>query len=181
MNIGEEICGEWLRHVKKCEFIQYNVKTSQVQGEIDVIGINLAARTVYACEVAVHLITGLQYVRDNHPDNVPRLTAKFRKNIHYLRNAFPEYQHNFMLWSPIVKGTKNGSKFNQKNDIEAIVNTIHSELAETIDAVINEKFESAIADLRKIARNETKELDSSVMRFLQIEERLAMHNKKSRL
>ena len=44
--------------------------------------------------------------------------------------------------------------------------------------MINEKFESAIADLRKIARNETKELDSSVMRFLQIEERLAMHNKK---
>ena len=103
MNIGEEICGEWLRHVKKCEFIQYNVRISDVQGEIDVIGINLAERTVYACEAAVHLITGLQYVRNNHPDNVPRLTSKFQKDINYIRKAFPEYKHVFMLWSPIVK------------------------------------------------------------------------------
>jgi hypothetical protein len=59
MNIGEEICGEWLRHVKKCEFIQYNLKTPNVQGEIDVIGLNMKNRVVYACEVAIHLITGL--------------------------------------------------------------------------------------------------------------------------
>ena len=39
MNIGEEICGEWLRHVKGCEFVQYNVRTADVHGEIDVIGI----------------------------------------------------------------------------------------------------------------------------------------------
>ncbi|MFA5908083.1 MAG: hypothetical protein WC815_04825 [Vicinamibacterales bacterium] len=63
MNIGEEICGEWLRHVAGCDFVQYNLKTSDVQGEIDVIGICLASRTVYACEVAIHLVTGLQYVK----------------------------------------------------------------------------------------------------------------------
>jgi hypothetical protein len=46
------------------------LKTPDVQGEIDVIGISLANRTVYACEVAVHLVTGLQYVKDSRPDNV---------------------------------------------------------------------------------------------------------------
>jgi len=60
MNIGEEICGEWLRHVKQCEFIQYNLKTPEGQGEVDVIGLNMKTRTVYACEVAIHLTTGLQ-------------------------------------------------------------------------------------------------------------------------
>ena len=60
MNIGEEICGEWLRHIKGCDFVQYNVQTHDAQGEIDVIGINLDERIVYACEVAIHLITGLQ-------------------------------------------------------------------------------------------------------------------------
>ena len=39
MNIGEEICGEWLRHVKGCEFVQYNVRTPDVHRGIDVIGI----------------------------------------------------------------------------------------------------------------------------------------------
>ena len=55
MNIGEEICGEWLRHVRHCEFVQYNLKTPGVQGETDVIGISLAKRTVYVCEVGIHL------------------------------------------------------------------------------------------------------------------------------
>ncbi len=70
MNIGEEICGEWLRHVKGCDFVQYNVKPRAEQGEIDVVGIDLARRIVYACEVAVHLITGLQYVKARQPNNV---------------------------------------------------------------------------------------------------------------
>jgi len=89
VNIGEEICGEWLRHTRGCDFVQYNVRTIEVQGEIDVVGINLEKRTVYACEVAVHLVTGLQYVKGNQPDNVLRLTHKLRKDVAYLRQGFP--------------------------------------------------------------------------------------------
>ncbi len=113
MNIGEEICGEWLRHVCRCEFVQYNLKTPDLQGEIDVIDINLAKQTVYACEVAGHLVTGLQYVKDNHPDNVPRLTAKFRKDVEYVRKASPKYGHVFMLWAPVVKNQRAGAMCNQ--------------------------------------------------------------------
>jgi hypothetical protein len=175
VNIGEEICGEWLRHVRKCEFVQYNLKTPDVQGEIDVIGINLAERVVYACEVAVHLITGLQYVKDSRPDNVPRLTAKFRKDIAYVRKAFPEYKHAFMLWSPVVRNQRTGSKHNQLEDVQRIVDTIKAELDATIEPVINEKFQDALDSLRGVARDETKELGSSVVRFLQVEEHLGRH------
>src|SRR5262245_1900435 len=121
MNIGEEICGEWLRHVKGCEFVQYNVRTPDVQGEIDVVGISLANRTVYVCEVAVHLITGLQYVKENRPDNVTRLVAKFRKDIAYTQKAFPDYTHVFMFWSPVVKNQRSGAKYNQLADVQQIV------------------------------------------------------------
>ncbi len=37
MNIGEEICGEWLRHVRACGFVDYNVKLPTGGGEIDVV------------------------------------------------------------------------------------------------------------------------------------------------
>ena len=36
-NIGEEIAGEYLKVIKGCEFIEYNLHTPDVQGEIDVI------------------------------------------------------------------------------------------------------------------------------------------------
>jgi hypothetical protein len=181
VNIGEEICGEWLRHVKRCEFVQYNLRTPDVQGEIDVIGISLANHTVYACEVAIHLVTGLQYVKDSRPDNVPRLTAKFQKDINYIRTAFPKstYEHVFMLWSPVVKNQRSGAKHNQIDDVQRIVDAIQSEFGETIQPVINEKFKEALDSLRNVAATETKELDSSVVRLLQVEEHLKKHLKRA--
>lgn len=178
MNIGEEICGEWLRHVKKCDFIQYNLQTPDEQGEIDVIGINLADRVVYVCEVAVHLVTGLQYVRNGQPDNVPRLVAKFRKDIKYARKALPDYAHVFMLWSPVVRDQRAGSVHNQLADTRHVAETMKAELNADIELIVNERFAEALATLRAVSRHQTKELDSTVMRLLQVEEHLARHLKR---
>lgn len=180
MNVGEEICGEWLRHVGGCEFVQYNLKTTDVQGEIDVIGLNMKDHTVYACEVAIHLTTGLQYTRDNRPDNVPRLTAKFRKDIQYLRSAFPEYRHVLMLWSPVVRNQRDGSKHNQMDDVRQVASAIETEFDIGVELIINGAFRAALDELRRIARKTTKELDSSVMRYLQVEEHLATHLARER-
>lgn len=175
MNIGEEICGEWLRNVKQCEFIQYNLRTPDVQGEVDVIGLNMKSRTVYACEVAIHLITGLQYNKGGQPDNVRRLTAKLRKDAAYVCKAFPDYTRVFMLWSPIVKNQRVGSKHNQTSHINEIARIIKSECDVQIELMVNRKFQEALQALRIVARDTTKEMDSSVMRYLQVEEFLAAH------
>ncbi len=161
--------------MRGCEFVQYNLKTTQVQGEIDVIGINLNEHTVYACEVALHLVTGLQYVKNRRPDNVPRLTAKFRKDINYIRSAFDDYNQVFMLWSPVVKDQREGAKYNQLRDIGDITTAIDQELGVTIDAIVNQRFQDALDELRAVAKAETKELDSAVMRYLQVEEHLRRH------
>lgn len=178
MNIGEEICGEYLRHVRGCEFVQYNLKPPDVQAEIDVIGINLAKKTVYACEVAIHLITGLQYVKNSRPDNVQRLTTKFQKDIKYIKKAFPKYKHVFMFWSPVVRNQRSGAQNNQIQDVKGIIGNIEKEFGVTIEDVINEKFKYALDELREVTGREHKELDSSVSRFMQVEARLAIHLKR---
>jgi Holliday junction resolvase-like predicted endonuclease len=80
-NTGEEIVGAYLQHIRGCEFVQYNLHTPDVQGEVDVIGINIRDRIIYVCEVAIHLITGLQYVKGGRPGNVNRFLKKFEKDI----------------------------------------------------------------------------------------------------
>ncbi len=175
MNIGEEICGEWLRHVRACGFVDYNVKLPTGGGEIDVVGIDLSERTVYACEVAVHLVTGLQYTRDGHPDNVDRLAAKFRKDIAYVREGFPEYRHVFMLWSPVVRNQRAGSANNQLDHVQQVVDLLRRDLHADLELVINERFQIALDELRAVARNDTKEHTSSVVRYLQVEEHLKRH------
>jgi len=101
-NIGEEICGEYLKYIKECEFITYDVTNPDIQGEIDVIGINLQNKILYVCEVAVHTY-GLQYVKDKRPDDYNRFMAKIEKDITYAKKYFPEFNIKPMIWSPIVK------------------------------------------------------------------------------
>jgi hypothetical protein len=170
-NLGEEIVAAYLEYIKGCEFIQQNLYTPDVQGEIDVVGIDLETKTIYVCEVAIHLATGLYYV----PSNVTKLTEKFSKDIEYASKYFPDYTKRFMLWSPIVKKSRDGAKLNQMNDVEAITANIQAKYGVTLECIINEKFDECLSELREYARNVTKELKSPVLRLMQIEESLKKH------
>jgi hypothetical protein len=175
MNPGEEICGEWLRHVEGCDFVQYNVKTSAEQGEIDVIALHLIRHEVFACEVATHLITGMQYVKGGQPDNVARFVHKFKKNHAYLRAAFPAYAVRLMLWSPVVRNQAEGSKHNQTRDLGDIQAAVREAVQTEVEFVVNASYQERLDQLRQVARRETKELTSPIMRFLQVEEHLRLH------
>ena len=174
-NPGEELVGEYLKLILGCDFVEYNLYTPDVQGEIDVVGINAKNKQVYVCEVATHLITGLQYVKNKQPDNVSRFCRKFRKNIEYVNKYFSGYDARFMLWSPIVKNQSENAKHNQLRDIKEIQAQMLLEFGVEIEAVINQKYAACLDELRAYARRETKELKSPIMRLMQIEEHLAKH------
>ncbi|WP_279147231.1 hypothetical protein [Photobacterium carnosum] len=36
-NPGEELVGEYLKHILGCDFVEYNLYTPNIQGEIDVV------------------------------------------------------------------------------------------------------------------------------------------------
>lgn len=177
MNIGEEIVAAYLQYVKHCEFIQQNLYTPDVQGEIDVVGINLEPKELYVCEVAIHLTTGLRYVKDRQPNNVQKVTDKFAKDIEYANKYFYGYTKHFMLWSPIIKRSGQDTKHDQIRDIEKIRDNIKAKYEIEIDFVINEKFSACLDELRKVAAEETKELKSVILRYMQVEFYLGKHLK----
>lgn len=174
-NVGEELVGAYLQTVKGCEFVSYNLHTRDTQGEIDVVAINMKARTVYLCEVAIHLVTGLQYVSGGQPDNVRRLVSKFSKDVDYAKKYFRGYKKVFMLWSPIVVDTRPGSKHNQRKDVDEIKKQLRKRKGIDLQVIINEDFRACLGELKKVAREETREFKSPVMRLLQIEAKLNDH------
>lgn len=174
-NPGEEVVGEYLKLFLGCDFVEYNLYTPDVQGEIDVVGINPKDKIVYICEVATHLVTGLQYVKNQQPENVERFTRKFRKNILYANKYFDGYEKHFMLWSPIVKNQGAGAKNNQSRDIEEIKENLRSEFNVELEPVINKDYLNCLDQLRQYAAKETKELKSPILRLMQIEEKLSKH------
>jgi len=179
-NPGEELVGSYLKEVLNCEFVEFNLNTKFIQGEIDVVGINYDKKIVYICEVATHMETGMQYVRDNQPDNVNRFVRKFEKNIEYANRNFHDWQKVFMLWSPIVKKTKEGSKHDQMRDVEDIKKTIKDRFNQDIQIVANSEYLKCINELRKVAKTRTDEIKSPLMRFMQIEEKLKSYLEKSK-
>jgi hypothetical protein len=161
-NPGEELVGSYLRAALECDFVEYNLSTYFTQGEIDVIGISSAKRTVYLYEVATHLETGLQYVRERRPDNVNRFVKKFEKDIRYATTYFSEFKKEFMLWSPIVKSSKEGSIYNQVADIEQIKRIVKEKYGVELKIIINEEYMKCIKRLREAVMKRTDEMKTPI-------------------
>lgn len=176
MNIGEELVAAYLQHIKGCDFTQQNLYTLDVQGEIDVVGISLAKpRSIYICEVAIHLATGLRYTKGSKSNNVAKLTEKFSRDIKFARKYFPGYKKHFMLWSPIIKKSRAGAVSNQERDLQKIIKNIKSKYKVSIELIVNDKFQAKLTELRKYAGSKTEELKNPVLRLFQIEQALEKH------
>ncbi|MCX8508879.1 MAG: hypothetical protein ORN49_08395 [Rhodobacteraceae bacterium] len=176
-NIGERLVGDYLGVIQGCDFVTFNLHTPDVQGEIDVVGINTAARKLFICEVVTHMVTGMMYVHPvtKQPDNVARFLRKFEKNIAYARNRFPDHQHIFMLWSPIVRQSGERAKHDQMRDLAEIGQKLRETFDITLQLVCNQDFLKCVNELRQYAATETRELKSPVLRLFQIEEKLKRH------
>lgn len=53
INVGEQLVSSYLHYIRDCDFTQVNLYTIESQGEIDVVGLNMAEQRVYICEVAI--------------------------------------------------------------------------------------------------------------------------------
>ncbi|EMI44875.1 hypothetical protein [Rhodopirellula sp. SWK7] len=175
INVGEQLVASYLRYIRDCEFTQLNLYTVDSQGEIDVVGIDLETRRLFVCEVAIHLTTGLQYVKNKRPNNISKLTQKFSRDIEYVNRFFPDYEKHFMLWSPVVKTTRIGSIYNQMDHIAQIDANIQAEYGIHLEMIINERFEACLQEMRTYASKQTAELKCPVMRLFQIEAHLTKH------
>ncbi|PCI25758.1 hypothetical protein COB57_00935 [Candidatus Peregrinibacteria bacterium] len=172
-NIGEEICGEYLKNIEGCDFITYNITNPDIQGEIDVIGIKLLKKEIYVCESAVHT-GGLQYVSHNRPDDYARFLSKFNKDIQYAKKYFNDYVIKLMLWSPVVKVTPK-AKYNTYEELQRLKKEIQLKHNLELQLIINEAYSQALLDLKNYVKTQTAMMTSPVMRVFQIEQSLEKH------
>ena len=180
-NIGEQLVASYLRYIRKCDFVQTNVHTVDTQGEIDVLGINLKEKRVYLCEVAIHLTTGLQYVKGSQTINVQKLTDKFSRDIAYGEKFLAEYNKHYMLWSPVVKDSKGNPANNQLLHLSQIQNNIRARFGVELECIVNSQFAACLDEMRSYAGRQSAELLCPVMRMYQIEAYLDKHVARMRL
>ena len=162
---GEQICGEYLERCRDCQAVIYDLRVTNTQRAIDVVGLDLQTKTIYVCEVATHL-GGLQYVTNKQPDNFNRLKAKFDAGIPHVQSSFKNMKIVPMLWSPIVKSS--GIKHNAMRDMTKLETHIQTTYGLKIQLIINDQYRDAVLELKALVSKLTTDLRSPVGRMLQI-------------
>jgi len=165
MTLGEEICGNYLQFILGCDFVKYNVRTGNKQEEIDVIGIKLAEKKLFVCEVATHT-SGFSYGSGGQNDVDNKISKKFNACINYIDNEFLEFDYELMLWTPKLTTKVNTSIRGQLNKA---VKSIESRKGKIVKIICNEEYAQKLVELKEYARNQSHNHDSTIMRIYQIE------------
>lgn len=159
-DMGEYIVGAYLKVVKNCLFVDYNVRApgGGMAGlnELDVIGLDFDNQTAYICEVATHL-QGMFY-GNGSATTIQRIAKKYVWQQHYASEhltAFPN-QH-FMFWSPVVAQGATTIGLGEIAGLELVINT---------------DYTACVEALRAAARQKTADVNNPAFRTLQILEHL---------
>ena len=158
-DIGEYAVGAYLKIIKECDFVDYNVRPpgGGLEGlnELDVVGLDFKNKIAYLCEVTTH-IRGLLY-KDNRT-TVERIKTKYEKQKEYANKHLSDFPNRyFMFWSPVVP----------KGYI-----TIELEKIGGLELIINEKYTQCINELRKKAKELTHDVGNPFFRMLQVLEHM---------
>ncbi|MBA2871046.1 hypothetical protein HNQ85_001316 [Anoxybacillus calidus] len=158
-DIGEYIVGGYLKVIKQCDFVDYNVRIpgGGLKGlsELDVVGLDFKTKTAYLCEVTTH-IRGLLY--GNNQMTVEKIKQKHEVQKEYAELLLKDFPNRvYMFWSPYVPE-----------------GYITSELGkiETLQLVINKDYTRCIEEMREFAAKNTNDLGNPFLRVLQILEHL---------
>lgn len=146
---GEFVVGAYLTHLRGCGIILYNTRPpgGKLAGlhELDVIGLNLAEKKAYLCEVTTHL-------RGLRPVTLERIPAKHKQQKLYAENHLAGFATRFMFWSPLVT----------PRQAEAL------RLVGFDDVIVNGDYTRAVDELRKVAKGTKADLGNPFMRTIQI-------------
>lgn len=158
--MGEELVGAYLKVIKHCDVISYNVRPrgGGLRGleELDVVGLRFRDATAFLCEVTTH-IGGLLY-KDN-PTTVRRITEKYERQRRYAREELSTFKvMRFQFWSPNVP--------------KGYLTRHLAELEPGLELVINGEYTRRVDQLRAAARDQMNNEGNDVFRLLQILEHL---------
>ncbi len=157
-DIGESLVGAYMRYVEGCPIVLYNSFLTNQQGEVDVVAVKPAhpgtPRVVHLCEVTTH-IGGF------NTRTVLRVDDKLARLREFAQATFPDEQHRFQWWSPVVAKGTTTTRFEELCHVWA-------DEGRSLEFVINEEYTRRIDALVQHARCNPSATSEPAYRMLQI-------------
>ncbi len=157
LDIGESLVGSDLRYVENCDFVHYETY-GEGQGELDVLGMRLADKRVWLCEVAIHL-GGLEYGK-GYAGSRDKVRQKIDRAEALADRLFSDQQATYEFWSLRVP-----------RGLVGMLTELEQEyIGRGLDVsfVINDTFTERIEALRERASADMKSTAEPAYRLLQV-------------
>ena len=163
-DIGENLVGAYMRYVGKCDLVVYNSFLPAIQGELDVIGIRLTRpKVVWFAEVTTHIL-GMQY-GPSKASTTKKLRDKLDRAKDFAATTFPDDEHRYEVWSPIVsKGWLTHAMAQMEDEYNDARLDVHF--------VINEEYTARVQELVDVAKKDSRATNDPAYRMLQVLTRL---------
>jgi hypothetical protein len=160
-DIGEHLVGAYLEFCSGCGVVSYDHSLVGEQGDIDVLGLDLSGRRVFAVEVKTH-IGGLGGYKGQEG---PKLRQQIERAQRFLESQLSDWDRHYAIWSPHVAPKTEA----------AIRAALDDPSIPIVDLVINAEFASRLNELSVKARGDARFRTNPAFRLLQILARSAKH------
>ena len=149
MDVGESLVGAYMRQVRSCHTVAFNIFLPQGQGELDVVGVANAPGgvEVWMAEVAIHL-DSLNY--GGYSKTVDKVSTKVAAARAYAAQVYRDVTPTVEFWSPVVPS--------------GLASAWHSR--RRLDH--NDDFTARVNELAALAKGHTKTTGDDAYRFLQL-------------
>lgn len=141
-DIGESLVGAYMRYIEGCPIVLYNSFLADQQGEVDVVAVKPAQRgqprVVYLCEVTTH-------VGGFNSKTTLRVDDKLARLREFASATFPDEQHRFQWWSPVVAKGATTTRFDE-------LCAAWTKEGRSLEFVVNEEYTRRIDALVQHAR-----------------------------
>ena len=161
-DIGESLVGVYMRYSEGHPIVLYNSFLADQQGEVDVVAVKPdhpgSTREVFVCEVTTH-------IQGFNTRTSLRLRDKLARLREFAAVTFPDEQHRYQWWSPVVAKGATTTMFDELCG-ECGGEGLSREFA------INEEYTRRIGELVDYARQNPSATSEPAYRMLQILTRL---------
>lgn len=161
-DIGESLVGAYMRYIEGCPIVLYNSFLADQQGEVDVVAVKPQepgrVREVFLCEVTTH-------IQGFNTKTTLRLRDKLARLREFASVTFPDEQHRYQWWSPVVA----------KGATTVMFDELCSEWrtkGRSLEFIVNEEYTRRTAVLIEYARQNPSATSEPAYRMLQILTRL---------
>ena len=158
--MGEYVVGAYLKLVKGCQHVMYNVRQGK-QSEVDVVGIDLRHRVVCICEVKTH-IGGLLISKGGADVTGEKIRKQLENNVQYGRQWSRDFTPKYMFWSPYVPAGKRMAQ----------LQAIETRIKPKVELIVNSEYTKRVEELQKMARHDDSTSGEPFYRALQIIEHM---------